>query len=81
MRPKVHGLARKLATVVRGDRFLCTAQGDQPVQLFADLLARLRAVGIRTQTLSGVLIDDRQNSKRRSQCVDATPARRHEQGF
>src|ERR1700719_2025322 len=63
MRPKVHRLARKLATVVRGDRFRCTAQYDQPVQLFADLLARLRAVGIDAQTLSGVLIDDSQNSK------------------
>src|ERR1700682_1749228 len=63
MRPKVHRLARKLATVVRGDRFWCTAECDQPVQMFCDLLARLRAVGIRAQTLSGVLIHDRQNPK------------------
>src|ERR1700730_1303017 len=63
MRPKVHRLARKLTTVVRGDRLRCIAQCAQPLQLFADLLARLRAVGIQAQTLSGVLIDDRQNSK------------------
>src|SRR5258708_5718180 len=72
MRPKVHRLARKLTTVVRGDRLRCTALGDQPVQLFADLLARLRAVGIRAQTLSGVLIDDRQNSKPSSVCQPLT---------
>src|ERR1700730_15222467 len=63
MCPVVHGPARKLATVVRGDRFRRTAQCDHPVQLFTNLLARLRAVGIQAQTLSGVLIDDRQNSK------------------
>src|SRR6266481_3625107 len=63
MRPEVHRLARKLTAVVRGDRFRCTAQCYQPVQLFCDLLARRRAVGMHAQTLSGVLIDDRQNSK------------------
>src|SRR5258708_961420 len=43
--------------------YRCTAEGYQLGQLFGDLLARLRAVGIHAQTLSGVLIDYRQNSK------------------
>src|ERR1700680_5247143 len=63
MRPEVHRLARKLTAVVRSDRFGCTAECYQPVQLFDDLLARLRAVGLHAQTLSRVLIDYRQNSK------------------
>src|ERR1700686_2829891 len=63
MRPEFHRLARKLTAVVRGDRLRCTAECYQPVQMFCDLLARLRAVGMHAQTLSGVLIDDRQNSK------------------
>src|ERR1700692_3430368 len=63
MRPEFHRLARKLTAVVRGDRLRCTAECYQPVQLFCDLLARLRAVGMHAQTLSRVLIDYRQNSK------------------
>ena len=63
MCPEVHRLARKLTAVVRSDRSRCTAECYQPVQLFDDLLAHLRAVGLHAQTLSRVLIDDRQNSK------------------
>src|ERR1019366_565484 len=63
MRPAVHRPAREFGNVVRSDRFWCSAKFYQPVQLFCDLLARLRALGIRAQTFPGVLVQYRQNSK------------------
>src|ERR1700739_2439197 len=63
MSPVVHRLAGKFRTIVRSDRFGCTAQCNHTLQLFRDLLSGLRSVRMGAQAFSRVLIDDRQNAK------------------